>query len=105
MTKVIETFSGPVHVSDVQAGFNDERLRLTFWQRAAGLRLAPVIFNMGKVDNADAAEAFVGELNDRKAQTTPARKFFGPLDYWAGWIGLSILIAFLLRRPGEGKQT
>ena len=48
VTKVMENFSGPVHISDVQADFNGERLRLTFWQRTAGLRLAPVIFNMGR---------------------------------------------------------
>jgi hypothetical protein len=105
VTKMMENFSGPVHVSDVQADFNGERLRLTFWQRTAGLRLAPIIFCMGKVDNVDAAGAFVDELNERKAQTKPVRKFFGPLDYWIGWVGLSFLILYLLRRPGDGEQA
>lgn len=49
--KVIESFSGPVHIGDVDVNLTGEALSLTLWQRTAGLRLAPVLFNMGQVDN------------------------------------------------------
>ena len=44
--KVTEQLSGPVHVNDVQASLNDEELRITLWQRLAGLRLAPIMIHM-----------------------------------------------------------
>jgi hypothetical protein len=103
--KMIESLSGPAHVSDVRASLEDERLKVTLWQRVAGLRLAPVLFNMGKIDNLDAAEAFVAELNQRRETAPHAGRLFGPLDYWAGWAGLLIMVGFLLRWPGRRDET
>ena len=41
---------------------------VTAWPRIGELRLAPVNFNMGPVDNQDAAKAFVDELEQRQQQ-------------------------------------
>jgi hypothetical protein len=99
--KLAEQISGPVHVSDVQASLDDEHLKVSFWQRLAGLRLAPINLNMGRIDNRKAAEAFVKELKERQTEEAHTGKFFGPLDYWLGWIALGLVIAFLIRWPGR----
>jgi hypothetical protein len=98
--KIAEEMTEPVHVNDVQASLSDERLRITFWQRLAGLRLAPVMFNMGKIDNEEAADAFINELEQRQEKESHAGKFFGPLDYWIGWLGMILVIGLLIRWPG-----
>lgn len=97
--KLAENISGPFHISDVNADLEDDRLRVSMWQRAGGLRLAPVRFNMGQVDNIEAAEAFVDEVQNRQTKTESRTKFFGPLDYWIGWIGLGLVMLVLFRRP------
>lgn len=99
MVKMVENFSGPAHVNDVDASLEDERLKVLLWQRFGGLRLAPVQFNMGKIDNPDAAEAFVNELDQRKETAPSAGRFFGPLDYWVGWAGLLFVVGILFRWP------
>lgn len=96
-TKALENYLGPVHIHDVDAKLKNDRLKVILWQRISGLRLAPVIFKLGKIDNEDAAEAFVDEVNQRKTKTSLGRKFSGPLDYWAGWAGILILAGGLLR--------
>lgn len=97
--KIKEGVSGPIHVSDIKARIDDDQFQVTLWPRVAGLRLAPVQLDMGQVDNEDAAEAFVDELEERKETTeSDARKFFGPLDYWIGWAGLMLLIGLFIRR-------
>jgi hypothetical protein len=97
--KLMENISEPVHVSDVQTSLSDDDLQVTLWKRLGGLRLAPVVFNMGAVDNQEAAEAFTQELKKRQKEESYAGKFFGPLDYWFGWIGLILLIGLLIRWP------
>jgi hypothetical protein len=99
--KLSEQLSGPVHVSDVHANLSDEHLKVSLWQRLAGLRLAPITLNMGRIDNQKAAEAFIKELKERQAEETHIGKFFGPLDYWFGWIALGLLAVFLVRWPGR----
>ena len=99
--KIAEQISGPVHVSDVQASLDDERLKVSLWQRLAGLRLAPIQLNMGRIDNRNAAEDFIKELKERQAEEAHIGKFFGPLDYWFGWIALGLVITFLIRWPGH----
>lgn len=101
MSKVAEELSEPVHISDVHASLSDENLRITLWHRLAGLRLAPMVFNMGQIDNEPAAEAFVEELEQRQEKEAHAGKFFGPLDYWLGWIGMVFAVVFLIRWPGR----
>lgn len=100
MIKLMQNFSGPVHLSDVDANLNGgegERLNLTVWQRLGGLRLIPVKVNMGRVDNVEAAEAFVDELEERKRDIEPASRFSGPLDYWLGWLGVAALAGLMVR--------
>jgi len=97
--KLREAISGPVHVSDVNTALNGDQLNVHIWPRVGGLRLAPVYFNMGHVDNQTAAEAFVEELEKRKDSESDMRKFLGPLDYWFGWAGLALVIALFIRRP------
>jgi hypothetical protein len=99
--KMLEAISGPLHVTDVQgklAGPNGESLQITAWKRVGGLRAAPIVLNMGRVDNPQAAEAFLAELQNRKDKTSRISKFFGPLDYWLGWVGLVVLVLFFIRR-------
>jgi hypothetical protein len=99
ITKITEEMTEPVHVNDVNATLSDNHLKVTMWRRLAGLRLAPIIFNMGKIDNKTAAEGFVKELEKRQAKEEHAGKFFGPLDYWFGWLGIILAIGFLIRWP------
>jgi hypothetical protein len=104
LLKLKEGISGPVHVNDINAAMDNDRLRVTMWPRVAGLRLAPVQLKMGQVDNEEAAEAFVDELKQRKDMTeSDSRKFFGPLDYWIGWAGLMLLIGLFIRRSKPDK--
>lgn len=104
LLKLREGISGPIHISDVNAEMDDDQFQVTLWPRVAGLRLAPVKFDMGQVDNEDAAEAFVDEVEQRKEKTkSDARRFFGPLDYWIGWAGLMLLIGLFIRRPKQSE--
>ncbi len=98
--KVIENLSGPVHLGDVKVDLEDDG-RFTFksWKRVAGLRLAPLNINIGPVDNPEAAEAFINEFEQRKAEGSHPSKFFGPLDYWFGWAGLALAAVILIRWP------
>lgn len=98
--KVIENLTGPLHVTDAKATLSDdEHLRVMAWNRMAGLRFAPVVINAGRVDNPQAAEAFVDELDRRSETTEPVNRFVGPLDYWLGWIGVLLGVFLLLRWP------
>lgn len=99
---VMEEISGPIHLSDVEgkvAGENGDRLELKVWKRVGGLRAAPLRLSFGEVDNPQAAQAFIEELNDRREKIEHRGKFFGPLDYWLGWLVLAILVLVLWRWP------
>jgi hypothetical protein len=95
--KLAENLSGPVHIRDVDARLDDEELRVILWQRAAGLRLAPILFNMERIDNVEAAEAFIDEVDQRKIDTSTTGRLWGPLDYWVGWAGLLVAAGLVLR--------
>jgi hypothetical protein len=102
--KVMEEISGPVHLSDVLVSLNGEdqkQLKITLWKRLAGLRAAPVILDMGEIDNPSAAQKFSQELRARQETAGKISKFFGPLDYWLGWIGMVFLTLFFIRRPSK----
>lgn len=101
--KMIESFSGPVHVSDVNSYQKGEGFTLAVWKRIAGLRCAPMVISVSRVDNLEATKAFIDELDERKKTAGHAGKFFGPLDYWFGWVGLIFLIAILIRWPHREK--
>jgi hypothetical protein len=93
---MMERVARPFNISDVDADADDDRLEVTSWIRAGGLRVAPVIFSMEHVDNPEAANAFVGEVEERKAAARHPGRFRGPLDYWAGWFLVGFLISVLL---------
>ena len=102
----IERSTHPFSVSDVYADVDEKRLLVTAWVRAGGLRLAPVTFKMAHVDNPDAAQAFVKQLETRKADGGRAGWLPGPLDYWATWFvgALSTIVllgAWLRKRYKE----
>jgi hypothetical protein len=104
----IERGTHPFDVADVYAGSDNGGLSVTAWVRAGGLRLAPVVFNMEHVDNPGAAEAFVEELEKRKASVDRPGRFPGVLDYWVSWFvgGFSVtavLAAWLHRKYREAK--
>ncbi|MDX1686462.1 MAG: hypothetical protein R3248_00630 [Candidatus Promineifilaceae bacterium] len=101
--KGIEQLSGPVHVRDVAADLKNERLVVRAWQRAGGLRLAPMVIGIDRVDNVEAAEAFVEELDARRNSVQSAGKFAGPLDYWFGWAALFLALIVLLRWPSKKR--
>ena len=98
--KVVEKLSGPVHLGDVNVDLDDDgRFTLKSWKRVAGLRLAPLNISIGPVDNPEAAKAFIAELEQRRAASAHPSKFFGPLDYWFGWVGLVLAAVILIRWP------
>lgn len=103
--KAIESISGPVHVNDASVQLADERLKFSAWQRLVNLRLTPFWLNLGRVDNPDAAEAFIRELKARQSTAAHPGRFFGPLDYWLGWATLVLFIAVLLRWPRRGEES
>lgn len=102
---VMERVTRPFSVADVDASAEDGGLQVTQWVRTGGLRLAPIVFVMKRVDNPEAAQAFVEELERRKTFATRPGKFRGPLDYWGGWflVGfvMTILLWIGLRRGNE----
>ena len=102
--KVMESISGPIHISDVSLkllGDDQNQFRITLWKRLAGLRAAPVVLDMGEIDNSPAAERFGEELEARKESAGKISKFIGPLDYWLGWIGMALLTLLFIRQPTE----
>ena len=101
--KGLEQLSGPVHIRDVAADLKDEKLVVRAWQRAGGLRLAPMVIGIDRVDNVEAARAFVQELDARQETAESAGKFAGPLDYWFGWAALVLALIVLLRWPGKQR--
>lgn len=106
---MVQGFSNDIHLSDVNVDLHGESLSIFAWNRLSGLRLAPFRLKINRVDNVDAAEAFVNELNDRKASTSYAGRFIGPLDYWFSWIALFTAVFLLFRWPfkkdeGEEKE-
>lgn len=97
--KVMEAFSGPIHISDVTGEVEGEKLKLRVWKRMGGLRAAPVLLDFASVDNPEAAKAFIAELNERKRRVEHLGRFFGPLDYWFGWIALAVVLLVLWKWP------
>jgi hypothetical protein len=107
---LVERATRPISISDVDARLRDGDLRLTAWVRTGGLRLAPLTFRVDRVDNADAAEAFVSELERRKRAASAPGIFAGPLDYWATWLlgsalALTLLIVGLRKHDGDTEAA
>jgi hypothetical protein len=95
---------GPFRVADVKAATEDDWLRISAWYRAGGLALVPVTLVNGRVDNPQAAQAFVDELEERKSEVTGALGLLNLLDYWFTWIlagGLMLGLFQVWRRKDE----
>jgi hypothetical protein len=105
---LIERGIRPFNVADVDARAEDEWLHVRAWFRVGGLRLAPITLIAGRVDNPEAARAFVQELNERKAPAAGLARFLGLLDYWVTWFLAGSLLVILLeswrrRRDSEAE--
>jgi hypothetical protein len=89
---LLERGVGPFRVADVRAAVEDDWLRVGAWYRAGGLALAPVTLVNGRVDNPQAAHAFVEELDRRKEEESRALGLFSVLNYWFTWILAAALL-------------
>jgi hypothetical protein len=90
-TGAIQKLMKPVPLADFDAEMSDDGLQATAWIRAGGLRLAPLMMTWQDVDNPDAAQAFVRELQERKASIQDDLSRPAPLDYWASWIVIGVM--------------
>ena len=83
-------------MEDVYPQADEDRLQVRAWYRAGGLGLMPVTLLDGRVDNPDAAQAFVEEVSRRKDEVQGAAGFLGILDYWITWLAAGFLFFGLL---------
>jgi len=97
---LIQRGSKPFRVVDLSATADEERLSIRSWTRLGGLRISPVTLMNSRVDNPDAAQAFVAELNRRKEALTNKPALFNLLNYWATWIvaGVALVTSFFFWR-------
>lgn len=102
--KLLETISGPVHIKDFNASLDGEQFMIKVWQRTRGLRLIPIQLEIDPVDNTDAAEAFIEELETRQIEASRAARFPGLLDYWITWVSVFLGFVALILWP-QKKQT
>jgi hypothetical protein len=85
-TALTQRYLEPIPVQDFEADTSNEGFNATWWVRARGKRLLPISMNWNEVDNAPAAEAFVGELEMRKESLGERSMLPNIFDYWATWI-------------------
>ncbi len=90
-TGAIQKLIKPLPLTDFDAELSGDALQATAWVRAGGLRLAPVMMTWQDVDNPDGAQAFVKELQDRKASIQDEQTRPAPLDYWISWIMIGVM--------------
>lgn len=85
-------------LQDFDADMDGNTLHATAWIRKGGLRIAPVPMTWQKVDNPEAARAFVKEVDDRRNHLPDVQALPSILDYWASWlvIGVSGVVAFMI---------
>ena len=74
----------PFRITDVDASVEDDSMRIAVWLRALGLRLAAITIVVEHVEDLEAAEGFVQELQTRVAAVEPSGKFPHSLDRRAG---------------------
>jgi hypothetical protein len=103
--KLLESISGPVHIKDFHASLEESEFSIQIWQRARGLRLAPVNLTIETVDNLDAAEAFIEELTKRQEEANRVARFPGIFDYWFTWIGMFMGFMALFFWPQKSKTA
>lgn len=90
---LLERGVGPFHVSDVSAVARQDNLRIRAWYRAGGLGLVPITLINSRIDNPEAAHAFVDEIARRKEEVSAAIGPLSLLNYWATWfVAIAALI-------------
>lgn len=82
----------PFAIDDITVKAKDDSLRVRAWARAGGLRLAPATLAWKHVDNSEAAEQFVAEVEARKAEAEHPGKLPGPMDYWLAWFAAALAL-------------
>lgn len=87
----------PFRVEDIDARAEEDWLKVKGWVRIGGLRLSPITLMEGTVDNAVAAQAFVGEVEARKAALAEHPAFLNILDYWLTWFAAGTFLLSLLQ--------
>ncbi len=106
---LIQRKTQPFRISDIKASAEEDELTLKSWTRMGGLRLNPITLMRGRVDNPDAAHAFVAELNRRREAESTLLPGLGLLNYWGTWVvaALSLFGSFLFwrnRAQGESES-
>ncbi|MGD1993726.1 MAG: hypothetical protein PVI59_11085 [Anaerolineae bacterium] len=102
---LLERGTRPFHIVDVDASLEDGRLNVRAWLRTGGLRLFPISLITGRVDNPEAAQAFIHEVDRRQTKAGRPGILFGWLDYWATWLITGVALIWLLeawRRSRRG---
>ena len=89
----IKTIAGPLHsrgddsfsLDDIDASVDRDALRIAAWTQSDDEHVQPIIISLDRVDNADAARAFVRELNRRKLSLARRQRLLGVIGqrlYW-----------------------
>jgi hypothetical protein len=103
---LIERGTGSFNIEDVRGWIEDDVLVVKAWVRVGGLRGTPITLFDERVDNLDAAEAFVWELDSRKEESD---EHVLPFDYWLTWLGLAAGLFFFFvmwkRRAAQTRQA
>jgi hypothetical protein len=94
---LVERGTAPFRIADVDADVVEDYLSVRGWIRTGGLRLAPITITEGRVDNPDAARAFVDEIEERKVEAGGPLMPFALFDYWATWIATGIFFLGLFK--------
>ncbi|MBN1427146.1 MAG: hypothetical protein JXB07_02095 [Anaerolineae bacterium] len=102
--RLFERVTQPISISDIDASQVGDGLHVQAWIRVGGLRLAPIALVWNEVDNPDATQAFITELNRRKQATVHPGRFWGVLDYWASWLAVGLVVGFLLFRQLQKRE-
>ena len=103
---LVERSTGSFKIEDVNAWMEDDVLVVKAWVRVGGLRGSPITIIDERVDNPDAADAFVWELDSRKEELD---EHVLPFDYWLTWLGLAAGLFFFFvmwrRRKAQTRQA
>jgi len=106
LVRLLQRIAGPFDLADVDARASEKGLQVISWYRVGGLRVAPMVLAWDRVDNADASQKFVEEIDERLKDIDQSGRYPGPLDYWIGWVltGLAGLMALVIGRQRLRKR-
>jgi hypothetical protein len=91
---LLERGVGPFEVTDVSAIARQNQLRIRAWYRAGGLGLVPITLINSRIDNPEAAHAFVHEIARRKEEASAVGGPLALLNYWLTWfVAIAALFA------------